>query len=167
MNQAKNDAVEPVQDEWDDSVPRDTWRNYAATGRLAGVYAAVAFMAIFFPSMGTKWGLPVATVVSYSVLAFALAFRDKNCSLSKPLVQDQVPKFLLIHLPFLLVVFAIEMVWSNEMSRMPSWLVARGRKGSLYDWMLLVLLYLIASRQARWMRAIIRARIEGAHGNAQ
>jgi hypothetical protein len=81
------------QKEWNDTAPKDTWQNYAATGRLAPVLAGVVFCAMFFPTMGTQWGLPVATLASYSVLVYALTFRDKNCSLHRPQVQELLPRF--------------------------------------------------------------------------
>jgi hypothetical protein len=152
----ENRPVEPTEAEWDDKTPKDTWRNYSATGRLAVVLAGVTFCAFFFPFMGTQWGLPVATLAAYSVLVFALAFRDKNCSLRRPQVQGQLTKFAFMHAPFLALVYGIESEWLNMSSRMPSWLTARGRKGSLYEWILIASLCLVAWGQEHWMRAIVK-----------
>ena len=152
----ERESVEPTQQEWDDAVPKDTWRNYSATGRLAVLLAGVTFCALFFPFMKMQWGLPVATLAAYSVLVFGLAFRDKNCSLRRPQVQEHLPKFLLLHMPFLLLVYSVEALWLNFGSRMPNWLTVRGRKGSLYEWILIALLCLIAWGQEHWMRVIVR-----------
>src|SRR5579863_8933659 len=118
-------------DEWDDSKPKDTWSNYSATGRLAVVFAGITFGVLFFPSMGTRWGLPVATLAAYSVFVFSLAFRDKNCSLHRPQVQELLPRFLVMHMPFLLLVYLVVVEWLRLESQMPYWLIERGRKGSL------------------------------------
>jgi hypothetical protein len=155
----EDELTKPREAEWNDTVPKDTWRNYSATGRLAVVLAGVTFCALFFPFTGTQWGLPVATLISYSVLVFALAFRDKNCSLRKPQVRELIPQFLLMHLPFLSVVYWIEAEWLNQKSNMAYWLTARGRKGSLYEWILIALLCLIAWWQQHWMRAIVKSRL--------
>jgi hypothetical protein len=44
----ENQRLETEEAEWDDTVPKDTWRNYAATGRLAVILAGVTFCALFF-----------------------------------------------------------------------------------------------------------------------
>jgi hypothetical protein len=144
---------------WDDAEPKDTWRNYSATGRLAVVFAGVTFCVVFFPAMGTRWGLPVAALSAYSVLVFSWVFRDKNCSLSRPIVQEQIPRFLLVHVPFLLFVYWIVTEWIERKSMMPGWLTMRGRKGSLYEWILIASLCLLAWGQQRWMLAIVRSRL--------
>jgi hypothetical protein len=155
----ENEPARPTETEWDDTVPKDTWRNYNATGRLPVLLAGVTFCSLFFPFMGTQWGLPVATLTAYSMLVFSLAFRDKNCSLRKPQVKEQIPKFLLVHIPFLLGVYWIELEWLKQKSNMPDWLTARGRKGSFYEWILIALLCLIAWRQEHWMRLTIKSRL--------
>jgi len=155
----ENEPVETREAEWDATAPKDTWRNYSATGRLAVVLAGVTFCALFFPFMKTPWGLPVATLSAYSVLVFAWAFRDSNCSLRRPQVQDQLTKFAFIHMMFLLLVYGIEAEWLNMASRMPSWLTLRGRKGSLYEWILITSLCLVAWWQVHWMRAIVKRKI--------
>ncbi|MGA9060594.1 MAG: hypothetical protein WB341_02910 [Terracidiphilus sp.] len=142
--------------EWDDSVPKDTWRNYSATGRLAILFSGVTFCVLFFPSMGTQWGIPVATLAAYSVLVFSLAFRDRNCSLHKPQVREKLPIFALMHVPFLMLVYGVEAEWVTMASHMPDWLTVRGRRGSFYEWILIAALCLIAWLQEHWMRAMIR-----------
>jgi hypothetical protein len=150
------ESVASTQEEWDDVVPKDTWRNYSATGRLAILSAGVTFCALFFPFIEARWALPVATLAAYSVLVFGLAFRDKNCSIRKPLVQEQLPRFLLMHVPFLLIVYSFEVLWLNLVSMMPRWLTVRGRKGSVYEWILIAFLCAIAWGQEHWMRVIVR-----------
>jgi hypothetical protein len=150
----ENEPLE--QEEWDDTVPKDTWRNYSATGRLSVVFAGVTFCALFFPFQETPWGLQVATLTAYSVLVFSLAFRDKNCSLDRPQVQQQLAKFVWMHGPFLLLVYVIEAEWLNLASRMPEWLIVRGRKGSFYEWILIAILCLLAWREEHWMRAMVK-----------
>lgn len=153
MNDEPSSATEAG---WNDEAPKDTWRNYPATGRLSVVLAAVTFCALFFPNMDKPWGLPVAIVAAYSVLVFSLAFRDKNCSLRRPQVRKLLPQFLLMHVPFLLLIYWIATLWIRLAPDMPDWLTVRGRKGSLYDWILTALLCLIAWAQEHWMRAIIK-----------
>jgi hypothetical protein len=155
----ENEQVKPKEAEWEDTVPKDTWQNYSASGRLAPLLAGITFGALFFPFMGTQWGLSAATLTAYSVLVFSLAFRDKNCSLRRPQVQEQIPKFLLAHIPFLLAVYWIEMEWLKQKSNMPFWLTARGRKGSFYEWILIALICFIAWRQEHWMRLTIKSRL--------
>jgi hypothetical protein len=160
----QNEPVKSTEAGWNDSTPKDTWRNYGATGRLAVVLAGVTFGALFFPFTGTQWGLPVAALAAYSVLVFSLVFRDKNCSLRKPQVRDQLPKFALMHAPFLLLVYDIEGEWLNMASRMPSWLTVRSRKGSFYEWILIASLCLIAWGQQHWMRAIVKSNLDTPDG---
>jgi len=74
-------------------------------------------------------------------------------------VQDQLTKFAFIHMMFLLLVYGIEAEWLNMASRMPSWLTLRGRKGSLYEWILITSLCLVAWWQVHWMRAIVKRKI--------
>ena len=155
----ENQRLETEEAEWDDTVPKDTWRNYAATGRLAVILAGVTFCALFFPLMDEPWGLPLATLAGYSVLVFSLAFRDKNCSLHRPQVKEQLPKFALMHLPFLLMVYAIEIEWKNVALSMPSWLTVRGRKGSFYEWIVIALLRFIGWAQQKWMRSMVKRRL--------
>jgi hypothetical protein len=156
-NQALPNDEEKAEDKsWDESTPKDTWRNYSASGRLAPLLAGVTFCAIFFPFMGTIWGLPVATLAAYSVLVSALAFRDKNCSLHRPQVQEKLPFFAAVHVPILAIVYGIVVEWGSLASHMPDWMTARGRKGSFYDWMLIAALGLLAWRQEHWMRATVK-----------
>ena len=155
----ETESTKPVEATWDDSRPKDTWGNYGATGRLAVVLAGVTFGALFFPFIGTQWGLPVATLAAYSVLVFSLTFRDKNCSLRRPEVRDQLPKFAFMHLPFLLLVYGIEVGWLNVASSMPEWLTVRGRKGSFYDWILIASICLLAWGQEHWVRTIVRSNL--------
>jgi hypothetical protein len=155
----ENERAEPKEAEWDDKVPKDTWGNYSATGRLSVVLAGVTFSVLFFPFSDTPWGLKVATLTAYSVLIFSLAFRDSNCSLRKSQVRDQLAKFAFMHVPFLLLVYGIEAEWLNLASSMPSWLTVRGRKGSFYEWFLITALCLIAWWQEHWMRAIVRRKL--------
>lgn len=107
----------------------------------------------------TQWGLPVATLASYSVLVFGMAFRDENCNIGRSQVQEQLGKFLLIHVPFLLLVYAFEAEWLKLKPGMPYWLIQRGRKGSLYEWILIALLCLIAWGQVHWMRMMVKRRV--------
>jgi hypothetical protein len=151
---------------WDDTTPKDTWGNYSATGRLAPLLAGVTFGVLFFPFMSRPWGLPVATLAAYSVLVFGLALRDENCSLGRIEVQDLLPRFLLLHIPFLVGVYWIEMEWLKLKSNMPDWLTVRGRRGSLYEWILIAVLYLIAWRQAHWMRAMVKRKLTEGEGRA-
>jgi hypothetical protein len=144
---------------WDDTTPKDTWNNYSATGRLAVVLAGVTFCVLFFPFMSRPWGLPVATLAGYSVLVFSWALRDENCSLGRIEVQELLPRFVLLHIPFLLVVCGIEMEWLRQRSNMPDWLIVEGRKGSLYMWILTALLCVIAWQQARWMRTMVKRKL--------
>lgn len=152
----ENGPVASKEAEWDDTRPKDTWRNYSASGRLAGLLAVITFFVVFLPNSDSRWGLPVAILSAYSVLVFSYAFRDRNCSLSRPQVQEQLPKFALMHVPFLLLVYAVETEWMNAQSRVPHWLTVRGRKGSLYDMILGAILFLLAWWQVRWMRAIVK-----------
>jgi hypothetical protein len=107
----EKDQAEPSEALWDDRQPKDTWRNYSSTGRLAILLAGATFLLLFIPFEARPWGLTVATLAAYSVLVFSLAFRDKNCSLRRPQVQEQFGKFALMHGPFLLLVYAIEAGW--------------------------------------------------------
>ncbi len=156
-NQAlPNDEEEAEDQSWDESTPKDTWRNYSASGRLAPLLAGIAFGTIFFPFMATSWGLQVATVAAYSVLVFALAFRDKNCSLHRSQVKERLPFFAAVHLPILAIVYGIVAEWGSLASRMPDWMTVRGRKGSFYDGILIAVLCLLAWRQEHWMRATVK-----------
>lgn len=155
----ENEPAESTEAEWDDKAPKDTWGNYSATGRLSVVLGGVTFCALFFPFNETPWGLPVATLTAYTVFVFALAFRDRNCSLRKPQVQNQLPKFALMYVPFLLLVYGAEAEWLRLAPRMPSGLTMRGRKGSFYEWILIALLCLAAWWQEHWMRTIIKRRL--------
>ena len=127
--------------------------------------AGVTFCALFFPLMKRPWGLPVATLAGYSVLVFGLALRDENCSLGRIEVQELLPRFLLLHIPFLLAVYWIEMEWLKQKPNMPNWLTTSGRKGSFYEWILIALLCLIAWRQEHWMRAMVKRRVTSEEGN--
>ena len=146
--------------EWDDSLPKDNWHNFSATGRLAVLMAGATFFALFFPTMGTQWGLPIATLTAYTVLVFALAFRDKNCSLRRPQVRGQLPKFVFMHAPFLLLIYWIEAEWLNLASQIPGWLNTRGSRGSLYEYILIASLFLIAWGQVKWMRTIVKRSLD-------
>ena len=154
----ENETTNSQEAEWDDTAPKDTWRNYSATGRFAIIVAGITFVALFLPFHGKPWGLPVATLAAYSGFVFSMAFRDKNCSLRKPLVQRQIPKFLLLHVPFLILVYMAEAKWINLTQGMPDWLTTPSRRGSLYEWILIVLLGLIAWWEVHWMRAIVKRR---------
>ena len=158
-SKVENERLEPVKSEWDDTTPKDTWSNYGATGRLAVLLAGVTFGAIFFPFEDTRWGLSIATLASYSVLVFGMAFRDENCSIGRTEVQEQLGKFLLMHVPFLLLVYAVEAEWLKLKLGMPFWLIQRGRKGSFYDWFLIASLCLIAWGQVHWMRMMVKRKL--------
>jgi len=73
-----------------------------------------------------------------------------------------------MHVPFLLIVYWIELEWLNEKSRMPHWLTEQGRRGSLYEWILIALLGLLAAWQVLWMRSIVKSKlVEGGHGRLE
>ena len=74
-------------------------------------------------------------------------------------MKEQLPKFALMHMPFLLMVYAIEIEWKNVALSMPSWLTVRGRKGSFYEWILIALLCFIGWAQQKWMRSVVKRRL--------
>lgn len=156
-----NNEKEPADTTWDESAPKDTWSNYSASGRLAPLLAGVTFCSLFFPFMHKPWGLAVATLAGYRMMVFALAFRDKNCSLRRPQVRDKLPLFAVMHLPVLAIVYGILAEWMHFASSMPDWLTVRGRKGSLYDWLLTAVLCLLAWGQEHWMRVVVKRSVTG------
>jgi hypothetical protein len=67
-----------------------------------------------------------------------------------------------------LIVYWIELEWLNEKSRMPHWLTEQGRRGSLYEWILIALLGLLVAWQVLWMRSIVKSKlVEGGHGRPE
>ena len=60
----ENKPAEHLEADWDDKAPKDTWRNYSATGRLAVILAGVTFCALFFPFTDKPWALPVASLTA-------------------------------------------------------------------------------------------------------
>lgn len=105
-----------------------------------GVYVLVlllAFGSLFlFLFLGDRpYGIQWATIVSYSGIIFIWTlFRTKGVrtkhSLSAPYVLEELPRLLVIHLAYLLVVFFLETKALDVRSSMSRWwLTSLGRKG--------------------------------------
>lgn len=116
----------------------------------------LAAVIVFIPFTDRPWAPYAAALTGYSVLVFGLAFRDAECSLRKPEVRKNLPGFLLMHLLFLAVVYAIQTYSIRLAPQLPRIMTQAGRKGSLFDWIVTFALVLLAWQQEHWMRRIIR-----------
>jgi polyferredoxin len=123
--------------------------------QLALLQAFVAVI-VFIPFMDRPWAPYAAALTAYTVLVFGMAFRDAECSLRKPEVRNKLPGFLLLHMLFLAVVYAIVNYSIRLTTQLPAFMARAGRKGSLFDWIVTFALVLLAWQQEHWMRRIIR-----------
>lgn len=53
----ESEPANSTEPEWNDKAPKDTWRNYFATGRLAIILAGVTFCVLLFSFQQNSLGI--------------------------------------------------------------------------------------------------------------
>jgi hypothetical protein len=90
------------------------------------------FCLLYFPFREFPWGIFVATLVTYSVFIAWYFLTNKDLADARDRADAHIPKMLSLHLVFLAVVYGLESYWLLIRPKLPSWMLAEGRKGSLY-----------------------------------
>lgn len=126
-------------------------------GSWAPAAALVVFAAIFFPLIDHPWALYPAILASYSVFIFGMSFWTGGFSLDKDAAQRCLPKLFAVHSCFMALVAGCVAVWLWLQPQLPVWLTVRGRKGSLWDWILTFSLLGVAFWQGSRMARVVEA----------
>lgn len=144
-------------------VPTKSAKAEDANAIQVALLQAFVAVIVFIPFMDRPWAPNAAALTGYSVLVFGMAFRDAECSLRKPEVRKKLPGFLLMHLLFLAVVYAIQTYSIHLAPQLPRIMTHEGRKGSFFEWIVTFALVMLAWGQEHWMREIIRRGLSGAN----
>jgi hypothetical protein len=129
-------------------------------GRWSHVIAGVVFCLLYFPFDGYSWSWQVAITVAYIVFMLCctcgMAFKDSDDFFGSFTVQEYMAKLLVRQILVLALVSLALYLWRYFIPQLPTWLTARGRRMSLWDYCGLILTYVVAVREASWMAAKIK-----------
>jgi len=129
-------------------------------GPWAHVIAGMVFCVTYFPFDQYVWSWQVAVTLAYIVFMLCctcgLAFNDSDEFFGNLQVPEFIGKLLLRQILVLALVSLTAYLWRYSKTILPDWLTEEGRRMSLWDYFGLILFYVIAVREARWMAAKIK-----------
>jgi len=129
-------------------------------GRWSHVIALLVFCIVYFPLTDRIWSWQVAATLSYIVFMFCctcgLSFQDSddffgNLPVARFMASLLVRQFLILALISLGLY-----EWRHVIPALPSWATERARNLSLWDVAGIIVLYVIAVREATWMAKKIK-----------
>ncbi len=131
-------------------------------GRWAHVIALVPFCLIYFPFSERAWSWQVAVTISYIVFMLCctcgLAFRDSDDFFGNLQVPRYVAGLLIRQIIVLALVSLGAYLWRHAIPALPKWATQEGRRISLWDTGGIVLVYVVAIREASWMANKIKSK---------
>ena len=147
LDEATKEPVEPEKPRW--------W-----IGPWAHVIAGLVFCLIYFPFDQYPWSWQVAISLTYVVFMLCctcgLAFKDSDDFFGNVRVPEFMGKLLLRQLLVLALVSLAAYLWRYSKVILPSWVTQEGRRMSLWDYLGIILFYVIAVKEARWMAVKIK-----------
>lgn len=140
-------------------------------GPWAHIIALVVFCLIYFPLDEHSWSWQLAVTATYIVFMFCctcgIAFKDSDDFFGNLSVSEYMSKLFLNQGFVLALVSLAAYVWHSSISRLPDWLTHRGSRMSLWDYLGVVLFYVIAVNQAKWMANKLKSRFPDSSNDAQ
>ncbi|HMG87393.1 MAG TPA: hypothetical protein VK574_16795 [Terracidiphilus sp.] len=137
-------------------------RSHWWIGPWAHVISGVTFCLIYFPFDRYTWSWQVAATITYLVLMLCctcgIAFKDSDDFFGNLPVMKFMSKLLVRQAVILALVSGTAYLWRYSRTLLPGWLTQEGRRMSLWDYFGIILFYVIAVREARWMAAKINRR---------
>jgi hypothetical protein len=132
-------------------------------GRWAHVIAVVVFCSLYFPLSGRIWSWQVAVTLSYIVFVFCctcgLSFQDSDDFFGSPEVAMYLATLLVRQFFILALISLCAFEWRHLTPVLPSWATVRAvRNLSLWEVGGIVVVYLVAVREATWMARKIKQR---------
>ena len=135
-------------------------RSHWWIGPWAHVIAGVVFCVIYFPLDQYLWGWQVAITLTYVVFMFCctcgLIFKDSDDFLGNLPVMKFMSKLLVRQTVVLALVSGTAYLWRYSKTVLPGWMTQEGRRMSLWDYFGIILFYVIAVREAKWMAAKLK-----------
>lgn len=129
-------------------------------GPWAHVIAGVIFCLTYFPFDQYTWSWQVAITVAYFVFMLCctcgMVFKDSDDFFGNPQVPEFMGKLLVRQILVLALVSLAAYLWHYSRSILPNWLTQEGRRMSLWDYFGVILFYIVAVREAKWMAARIK-----------
>ena len=153
------DTAENKTDETEDPEPQSHWW----IGPWAHVIAIVVFCLIYFPLDQYSWSWQVAVTIAYIVFMLCctcgLSFRDSDDFFGNLPVMKFMSKLLVRQTIVLGLVSGTAYLWRVSRTVLPGWMTQEGRRMSLWDYFGIILFYVIAVREAKWMAAKIKLQL--------
>jgi di/tricarboxylate transporter len=129
-------------------------------GPWAHVIAGLVFCLLYFPFDQHKWSWQAAVTVAYIVFMLCctcgLAFKDSDDLFGNLRVPEYMGKLLIRQILVLAIVSLTAYLWRYSKSILPGWVTQEGRRMSLWDYLGIILVYVIAVKEAKWMAARIK-----------
>jgi hypothetical protein len=148
--------TEDTQSSSDDEQSSHWW-----IGPWAHVIAALAFCLIYFPFDQYRWSWQIAVTVGYVVFMLCctcgMAFKDSDDFFGNLRVPEFMGKLLLRQILVLAAVSLTAYLWRYSKAVLPGWMTQEGRRMSLWDYVGILLFYVIAVKEAGWMAGRIKS----------
>lgn len=129
-------------------------------GPWAHVIAGLVFCLIYFSFDQHVWSWQVATTAAYIVFMLCcscgLAFRDSDDLLGNLKVPEYMGRLLVRQVLILVLVSLGVYLWGYARSILPGWATQKGRRMSLWDYLGLIVFYVVAVKEAKWMATRIK-----------
>lgn len=129
-------------------------------GPWAHVIAGLAFCLIYFPFDQHVWAWQVAVTLAYMVFMVCctcgLAFKDSDDFFGNLRVPEFMGKLLIRQLLVLALVSLTAYLWRYSKAILPGWVTQEGSRMSLWDYLGIIIFYVIAIREDGWMAERIK-----------
>ncbi|MGD1062758.1 MAG: hypothetical protein ABR860_05805 [Terracidiphilus sp.] len=149
--------------------PEDEKESHWWIGPWAHVIAILIFCLLYFPFKDRFWSWQVAITVAYVVFMLCC-----TCGMSFKDADDffgnlQVPRYmggLLARQVLILALVSLGLyLWRYCEPMLPAWVTYEGRRMSLWDYFGIIVVYILAVREASWMTKKIKARFAESEGS--
>lgn len=142
------------------SSPEDEQNSHWGIGRWAHIITIPVFCLLYFPFEDHTWAWPVAITMAYIVFMLCctcgIAFRDSDDLFGNLRVPEYMGKLLLRQILVLALVSVAAWSWRYAKTVLPEWAVHEGRRMSLWDYLGMIVFYIVAVREASWMASKIK-----------
>jgi hypothetical protein len=132
-------------------------------GRWSHVIAGGVFCVLYFPLSDHIWSWQVAVTLSYVVFMLCctcgLSFQDSDDLFGSPEIARYIGVLLVRQVFILALISLCAFEWRHLISVLPSWATARAiRNLSLWEVGGVIVVYVVAIREAAWMAKKIKQR---------
>lgn len=153
------DTAENKTEETEDAEPQSHWW----IGPWAHVIAGLCFCLIYFPFDRYTWSWQAAITIAYIVFMLCctcgMAFKDSDDFFGNLPVMQFMSKLLVRQTIVLALVSGTAYLWRFSRTVLPGWMTQEGRRMSLWDYFGIILFYVIAVREAKWMADRIKRQV--------